>query len=482
MTLALAAVLLAGCSDEGDKTYPTTERPEWTAVAEDAVTAAPGDWTVPAGAETASPAWAIDNTGTDAAPAWTAPDNAENPVSMTAVVGLSPYLARYYQSGDRVAAFIGGTCRGISTVIESGGKPLFYIMVKARETESGNVEFRYYSTGQKRLYVAPTTVAFATNKVYGSTGAPQYPDFEQGGKYPLAMSATVKVNVAAGTGDKLGVLVGDECRGVASYDGSGTYKLEIRGKAAGESMELKYYDAANKRMLRTSTRITMADGGTFGTAAAPQEVTFEPENYMKAFVSLPAELQPYSGTGDRLAAFISGKCCGVGTATGVGTYRIDLTAAAGESGKITFKYYCAKLGYLFTAADATSFADAGSFGSETALQTLAFDLGGKHPLTMSVVCTLPAELVPSASGSDLIAAFVGSECRGVGTYEELANGTKEFKITVRGSLGNNERVSLRYYCGKTSYLYDTGAVYGFTSGSYIGTLDSPTTLKLTVAE
>ena len=92
--------------------------------------------------------------GNDQAPLWSDPDKSVYPMSMTAVVRLSPVLETLAADGDKMAAFIGGECRGVAKTVMNDGVRLFFIHVKAPSSENGNVEFRYYSAAAKRTYVS----------------------------------------------------------------------------------------------------------------------------------------------------------------------------------------------------------------------------------------------------------------------------------------------------------------------------------------
>jgi hypothetical protein len=478
----MAAMLMTACSEEDDKTYPTTQRPTWTAVAEDFVTEAPTGWTVAATAAVSAPSWKVDLTGSDTAPQWTAPDNNEYPVSMTAILRLTPFLEKDVSAGDLIAAFIGNECRGVSSIVDVKGVSLFFLYVKAKDTEARNVQLRYYSKANGKIYVAPTQVAYETNKVYGTATNPEYPDFEKGGKYPVSMTATVKVDRTPQAGDVLAAFVDDDCRGVATLSSGSVYNLEIRGKANGESVVLKYYDAAAKQIIRSDARIDLQDGSQYGSKAAPEAVTLVPETSMTAYVTVPGALASIQSADDKVAAFIGSTCCGVGTVVGTkGTsvvYKLVISAAGAQSGNVSFRYYNAACRYVFSTEASLAFADESVYGTADSPQTLALITAGKHPLTMNVVCQLPTALAQSASSADVLAAFVGDECRGLATYEE-SGGTKVFQMTIHGALSNDEKVTVKYFCSKTGYLYQAGNAFVFASGKEVGTAESPYTLSLT---
>ena len=197
-----------------------------------------------------------DGSSNEQAPSWTDPDKSVYPMSMTAVVRLSPILETLAADDDMMAAFIGGECRGVAKKVMNDGVRLFFIHVKAPSSENGNVEFRYYSAASKRVYVSVAAdVKYEVDKIYGTAENPEYPDFEQSGPYPIATKAWVKVDkaqlpFAIGNGDELQAFVGDECRGIKHVENEADmlYWYDILGRAEGEKMTFRYYSAEKKQV------------------------------------------------------------------------------------------------------------------------------------------------------------------------------------------------------------------------------------------
>ena len=220
--LAALGFLFAQCTEEGDKTYPQQPAPQWSVVEEDFVSEAP-TWQVASATPASAPMWRADFSGNYQAPLWSDPDKSVYPMSMTAVVRLSPVLETLAADGDKMAAFVGGECRGVAKTVMNDGVRLFFIHVKAPSSENGNVEFRYYSAAAKRTYVSVASdVRYEVDKIYGTADAPAYPDFEQSGPFPVPTKAWVKVEKAklpfdVAAGDELQAFVGDECRGIKPW-------------------------------------------------------------------------------------------------------------------------------------------------------------------------------------------------------------------------------------------------------------------------
>ena len=223
--LIALSLSMAQCSSEDE---PATPRPDWSVAPEDFANSNPG-WTAAQEASANAPQWAVDFSGNDAAPSWTDPDKSVYPTSMTAVVRLVPALEHFAADADQMAAFIGNECRGIAQVVTVDGVKLFFIQVKAPSNESGNVEFRYFSSRSGRIYKSPASdVPYVINKVYGTADAPAYPNFLQSGKYSCIAKAYVTIapdalpHKAAQT-DEIAAIVGDECRSIAYVNADGSY-------------------------------------------------------------------------------------------------------------------------------------------------------------------------------------------------------------------------------------------------------------------
>lgn len=491
----LASLLMVQCSEEGEKEYPTTPRPNWVPVSEDFLAGAPGDWKIPETGTVQSPAWGLDVQGSAEAPQWTAPNPNVYPTSMTAVIRLTPFLEQYLTDEDQMAAFIGDECRGVADIVDVDGISLFFIMVKAQDNETGNVTFRYYNKKTKNLFSSVAAdVAYEVNKIYGTVDEPAFPDFEQSAKYPIYMNAALSIDLGklpfeTQEGDELAAFVENDCRGRATLqseaDGKQIYTMEIRGKEVGETIEFKYYSAAKKSTYRAEVKTTMEETGNYGSSDSPVELTFVPEYSMTAYVRLDDTLIPYASSDDQLAAFNGSACCGVGEVVAenenVRTYKLVVTGTEGSADKIDVKYYNAVTSYLYTASSYLTFATEAVQGSAEQPEVVPLNQEGKHPLKMNLVLTLPEEQAQHASTTDLMAAFVGNECRAVATGK-LKDETVIFELTVNGSISNNEKIQIKYYAANTSYLYASTKTIDFEHGSSYGTETSPMTCPLVVSE
>lgn len=95
-------------------------------------------------------------------------------------------------------------------------------------------------------------------------------------------------------------------------------------------------------------------------------------------------------------------------------------------------------------------------------------VAGDYAYTMTVVFELPAELKSEASSDDLMAAFVGSECRCV---KKAIDGV--FLLTVIGTGAETTNVTFRYWNAADHCLYESLVSVPFTSDRIFGVVDNP---------
>lgn len=103
---------------------------------------------------------------------------------------------------------------------------------------------------------------------------------------------------------------------------------------------------------------------------------------------------------------------------------------------------------------------------------------GKYPATMTAVLKLPATLASSAMENDQMAAFVNDECRGVGVIVEN-NNLKLFFVLIQGLTEETNKINIRYYSTKTSYMYESRSAFTFLADDIYGTAENPKVVELT---
>ena len=97
--------------------------------------------------------------------------------------------------------------------------------------------------------------------------------------------------------------------------------------------------------------------------------------------------------------------------------------------------------------------------------------------SMTAIVVLPENLQPYAQDDDMVAAFVGNECRGIG---ELINGA--FYILIKGAPNEYAGISFLYYSSRNKYLYTTAPDLPFEPDTRFGGVDEPEVLVLSVVK
>ena len=91
-----------------------------------------------------------------------------------------------------------------------------------------------------------------------------------------------------------------------------------------------------------------------------------------------------------------------------------------------------------------------------------------YPSDMTAYVQLPDSLKPYLSNADELAAFCGSECRGVASRP--AN-DEVWMIRIYGNVG--DEISLKYYCAINKYFYNSVEPIVLSNDDHKGTYDEP---------
>lgn len=111
--------------------------------------------------------------GTTENPNWVITVENDMTTSMTAVVRVS-----FTEQPGILAAFIGNDCCGIAEYIADYEVYVLYISPAAKDqSQTSDVQLRFYSPGLKRIYEATTTFPFRNEAQLGSPNAPYSPDW-----------------------------------------------------------------------------------------------------------------------------------------------------------------------------------------------------------------------------------------------------------------------------------------------------------------
>lgn len=184
------------------------------------------------------------------------------------------------------------------------------------------------------------------------------------------------------------------------------------------------------------------------------------ENWSIVKLQIEDALKPYTSTDDRMAVFVAGECRGVKSpAIDLGSEVINTTTYLlkawgnennGQELFVTLKYYNARLKQVFTRSGTITYYSGNDIGMDTDFIP-QFTLGSsKYPVVMTYdAAFLLNNISVMPSAGDLIAAFVGNECRGV---TQLTAANSPLSLTILGrTIG--ESVTVKYYHASTGSIY-----------------------------
>lgn len=195
------------------------------------------------------------------------------------------------------------------------------------------------------------------------------------------------------------------------------------------------------------------------------------ENWTVITVEIEDELKDMTSSNDLLAVLIDDEVCGLASpAISIGGDESDATCyyilkvysnRSDEYQSVTLNYYSDRLQQVFT-----SYGDISFSRYDDATELIPNFLSGseKYPLTTSLDLQLTATEtsgVQPAAG-DLLAAFVGNECRGVCTiYETPLNDPLSLHVYGKDS---EETITLRYYHAATNRVFTFAQTVSMADG------------------
>ena len=236
MLVLLASLILGACSSNDDDDSKNAGYTE-TALSE-------------------APVWQIDWSNDQARPDWSEPDGTLYENWTILKVQIEEALQPFVSKDDMMALFVNGELRGLASpaVIVStgeidGGKFLMKAYGNETGTETVNMTLQYYNQTLQHIFTLSDDISLDADVTTGIEEA-FIPEFTLGAaKYPVVKTVSVeslltKVAITPVSGNTVAAFVGEECRGTVSLSASGSTQLLIFGRTAGESVTLKYYDAA----------------------------------------------------------------------------------------------------------------------------------------------------------------------------------------------------------------------------------------------
>lgn len=481
----MASLLLMNCSEEDDKVkvpeYTKFDNPQWSVAAGPSPATAPADWTVEFTGAATTPEWRKVASVPAEKPVWTLPDMHIYPASMTAIIKMSDYIQPSITEGDLLGAFIGNECRGLATY-QNG---VYLIQVKGDPSETRKVEFRYFCEQTKELFISADNIGFEADITLGTLDTPKTLIWNSQSDLPYYMDMVIDVDLSrfdqgtVASGDKIAAFVDEECRGVADAVETGgkyVFNLRVWARTADEKITLKYYTSVLKDIYVYGEKVNFEH-----TVKKNILMPLSEQGYMDMYVALPKVLLPYlSDAKDNLAAFVNDYPCSIIQDKLNGQYLVKMKGSNGD--KVSFRYYCDSLKYIFTTADCVTYSDAQSWGSGSDYQVLPLKTDYKL-VNMHAVFTVESyqAINTELAEGDLIAAFVNDECRGVATGR-MYEGKLIFEMDILGTLGVAEQFVLKYYHIANQYLFTCARAFDFGAGSVLGTKDVPQGITLKVVD
>ena len=216
----------------------------------------------------AVPVWAMDWTNNQDRPDWAEPDGSSYENWTILKVQLEETLKAYASDGDLLALFVNGEMRGLATpAVPVGseqaatGKFLLKAWGNESGTETVNMSLSYYSQTLKHIFTLSGDINLDSDETTGIEEA-FVPEFTLGpAKYPVvkafnAASLLAKADIKPAAGDRLAAFVGDECRGICPSV-TNAPSLTVYGRAAGESITIKYYQASTSKLFTFSDALKL---------------------------------------------------------------------------------------------------------------------------------------------------------------------------------------------------------------------------------
>jgi hypothetical protein len=219
--------------------------------------------------------WKVNWSGQDTRPTWEAPSPRGFETWMILMVTLQPELAAYSSEEDLMAVTINNEVRAVSSPaisMDETNDVFFILKILGNETSEERVgmTLEYYCSKLHQTFILKGSQYFVPELVYGVdevfipdilSGCPNYPvTMPVSIKFPMAAEKTIKPK----QGDLVAVLVGDECRGVATLDSSSFLSpilMQIYGRNEGETGIIYYYSASENTVWNTQQKITIAPPG-----------------------------------------------------------------------------------------------------------------------------------------------------------------------------------------------------------------------------
>ena len=256
-----ALVILWGCSHDDDDPIDkdTPDTPKATLVSK------------------GTPLWEIDWQYNEQAPQWTSPNPKEYENWMIIMVRLEDELAAVASEDDLMGAFINGELRAFNkpakdpegNFSQNGVKFILKILGNEKSNQQVSFSLKYYSQKLKQMFILEGVDYFVNEKVWGIDQDLVLLLTQGSSKFPIVMQLILKMNLSnygliSQPGDKLAVMVGDECRGIQTFEDeistSSNVPLTVFGREENEGARLLYYNSYDDAVYDLGTTLQIKTG------------------------------------------------------------------------------------------------------------------------------------------------------------------------------------------------------------------------------
>ena len=199
-------------------------------------------------------------------------------------------------------------------------------------------------------------------------------------------------------------------------------------------------------------------------------------NFAVMIVTIEEALQPYVSQDDLLAIFVGDELRGLASPLVMGDGTMDATRFllkgysnenAGDQVVVTMKYYNAKLKQIFSLSESMTLDEDSDLGIYDDFIPPFTQGCEKYPVTTTVdLASALAEAGITPAEGDMVAIFVGDECRGVAQFSTLDSPLSTLTVYLREE---GEEVTLKYYDATGNRIFTVGeSTEEFVTGDATG--------------
>lgn len=210
-----------------------------------------------------APVWLVGCTYGERKPSWEEPEKGGYENWSILYVEIEDSLKPYVSSDDRMAVYVNDELRDVASLAvplgstdEVGNSFVLKVWGNESENEQINVSLQYYCSQLKHVFTISEMCTMGEVRGIDDDFVPAFT--KELASY--SMEATLDVNsildgygIQPAAGDMVGAFVGAECRGVGKMADATFSPLKIYCNQAGESVALRYYNAAKGQVMIFTT-------------------------------------------------------------------------------------------------------------------------------------------------------------------------------------------------------------------------------------